>query len=119
MARKTHTEAQMRYDKANRRVYGFRLHNEIDSDIIAKLASVDSMQGYIKQLIREDIARTCSVPKAESEKNTTYNWEYIVSLMDDDIRESVHADLADCYDSVFLEEYKKRHYEKYRTEFTY
>ena len=63
MARKTHTEAQMRYDKANRRVYGFRLHNEIDSDIIAKLASVDSMQGYIKQLIREDIARTRSVPK--------------------------------------------------------
>ena len=59
MARKTHTEAQARYDKVNRRVYGFRLHNEIDSDIIAKLASVDSMQGYIKQLIREDLNRTC------------------------------------------------------------
>ena len=58
MARKTHTEAQARYDKVNRRVYGFRLHNEIDSDIIEKLASVPSMQGYIKQLIREDLART-------------------------------------------------------------
>ena len=55
--RKTHTEAQARYDKVNRRVYGFRLHNEIDSDIIAKLASVDSMQGYIKDLIREDLKR--------------------------------------------------------------
>ena len=64
MARKTHTEAQARYDKVNRRVYGFRLHNVIDADIIAKLASVDSMQGYIKQLVRDDIARTCSVPKA-------------------------------------------------------
>lgn len=60
MARKTHTEAQARYDKLHRRVYGFRLHNDLDSDIIAKLASVDSMQGYIKQLIREDIARTDS-----------------------------------------------------------
>lgn len=60
MARKTHTEAQARYDKVNRRVYGFRLHNDIDSDIIAKLASVDSMQGYIKQLIREDLNRTYS-----------------------------------------------------------
>ena len=58
MARKTHTEAQMRYDKVNRRPYGFRLHNELDSDIIAKLASVDSMQGYIKDLIRQDLART-------------------------------------------------------------
>jgi len=65
MARKTHTEAQARYDKVNRRVYGFRLHNVIDADIIAKLASVDSMQGYIKQLIRDDIARTCSVPKQD------------------------------------------------------
>ena len=66
---KTHTEAQMRYDKANRRVYGFRLHNTLDADIIAKLAEVDSMQGYIKQLIREDIARTrfsSSVPVSAS-----------------------------------------------------
>ena len=73
MARKTHTEAQARYDKVNRRVYGFRLHNEIDSDIIEKLASVPSMQGYIKQLIREDLARTRpvsvpdSVPETERE----------------------------------------------------
>jgi len=54
----THTTAQMKYDKEHRRVYGFRLHNDIDRDIIEKLASVPSMQGYIKQLIREDIART-------------------------------------------------------------
>lgn len=54
----THTVAQMKYDKEHRRVYGFRLHNDIDRDIIEKLASVPSMQGYIKQLIREDINRT-------------------------------------------------------------
>ena len=53
-----HTIAQTKYDKLHRRTYGFRLHNEIDKDIIDKLASVPSMQGYIKQLIREDIART-------------------------------------------------------------
>lgn len=52
-----HTKAQAKYDKENRRVYGFRLHNTLDADIIEKLASVPSMQGYIKQLIREDIAR--------------------------------------------------------------
>ena len=65
--KKTHTEAQMRYDRVNRRVYGFRLHNILDADIIARLAEVDSMQGYIKQLIRDDIARTRtgSAPKAE------------------------------------------------------
>lgn len=61
-----HTVAQAKYDKENRRVYGFRLHNELDSDIIAKLASVDSMQGYIKQLIREDLKRNPSVPVSDS-----------------------------------------------------
>ena len=53
-----HTIAQAKYDKENRRVYGFRLHNTLDADIIKKLSSVPSMQGYIKQLIRADIART-------------------------------------------------------------
>ena len=36
-----------------------------------------------------------------------------VALMDDDIREAVHADLAPCSDLVFLEEYMQRHKEKY------
>ena len=58
------TIRQARYDAKHRRTYGFRLHNELDKDIIDKLASVPSMQGYIKQLIREDISRTrpSSVP---------------------------------------------------------
>ena len=55
---KKSTINQMKYDKEHRRVYGFRLHNEIDKAIIDKLASVPSMQGYIKQLILDDIART-------------------------------------------------------------
>lgn len=41
-----------------------------------------------------------------------------VELMDDDIRESVHSDLAPCSDSEFLAEYKRRHLEKYGKEFT-
>lgn len=57
-----HTISQAKYDKEHRRVYGFRLHNDLDKDIIEKLASVPSMQGYIKDLIRKDIGNY-SVPK--------------------------------------------------------
>ena len=46
-------------------------------------------------------------------------WEYIVSLMDDDIREKVHYDLVACFPDEFLEEYKRLHLEKYGEEFTY
>lgn len=36
-----------------------------------------------------------------------------VQLMDDEIRESVHRDMAPCTDLAFLEEYMRRHEEKY------
>ena len=60
----TKTEIQARYDAKNTRRYAMKLNNTTDADIIAKLESVDSMQGYIKQLIRADIA-ACSEQKPE------------------------------------------------------
>lgn len=49
--------SQMKYDKENTRYYGLKLVYKTDGDIIEKLASVPSMQGYIKQLIRADIEK--------------------------------------------------------------
>lgn len=39
----------------------------------------------------------------------TYNnyWDQIVELMNDDIREAVHAELAPCANTEFLERYLK------------
>ena len=48
---------QYKYDKTHVKHFHLKLNLEIDADIIEKLSSVDSMQGYIKQLIREDIDR--------------------------------------------------------------
>lgn len=61
------TTAQAKYDKAHCRTYGLKLNLETDKDIIQKLSSVPSMQGYIKQLIRQDI-RTCSAPNTKTEE---------------------------------------------------
>ena len=44
-------------------------------------------------------------------------YQAAVMLMDDDIREEVHRDIAPCSDLEFLEEYMKRHEEKYGIEF--
>lgn len=44
-------------------------------------------------------------------------WESVVSLMDDDLREAVHCDLAPCSRDAFLAEYCERHREKYGEEF--
>ena len=48
-----------------------------------------------------------------------YNYESAVSLMDDEIREAVHADLAPCSEIEFMMEYERRHLEKYGTKFEY
>lgn len=45
-------------------------------------------------------------------------YDAAVQLMDDDIREAVHRDIAPCSDLEFLTEYIKRHAEKYGIPFT-
>lgn len=50
--------AQKNYDEKNKgkfRNVHIKLNCETDKDIIDKLESVDSMQGYIKSLIRKDL----------------------------------------------------------------
>ena len=58
MATEAQKRAQKKYDDANRDKFKFiqlKLNRETDADILEKLASVDSMQGYIKHLIRADL----------------------------------------------------------------
>lgn len=53
------TEAQRRavakYDKANTRTFVLKLNRITDKELIEKLEKVGNVQGYIKQLIRNDI----------------------------------------------------------------
>lgn len=54
---KNNTKIQARYDAKNTRRFGLKLNLKTDADIIKKLESVESMQGYIKNLIRADISK--------------------------------------------------------------
>ena len=47
-----------RYDKENTKQIKFKFNNKTDADILEKLESLPNKTGYIKQLIREDIARS-------------------------------------------------------------
>jgi len=48
--------AQARYNRQSTRQVPIRLNVHTDADILAKLDSVDSKAGYVKRLIRADIA---------------------------------------------------------------
>lgn len=68
MASKSQIKASMKYDKTHTARVAIKLNLVRDKDILDKLSSVPNKQGYIKQLIRNDIdpARTClSVPENE------------------------------------------------------
>lgn len=45
------------------------------------------------------------------------NYEAAVMLMDDEIRESLHFELAPCTEQEFFTAYEKAHAEKYGEEF--
>lgn len=55
MATKAQIRAQTRYDKEHTKQILFKLNRATDSDILAKLEDVENKQGYVKQLIRQDI----------------------------------------------------------------
>lgn len=55
---KKQSEIQAKYDKTHTRRINLKLNLELDADILQKLDSVDSMQGYIKDLIRADLVGT-------------------------------------------------------------
>lgn len=57
--------AVAKYDKSNIKGLYIKLHKEKDADIIQKLDNVNSKQGYIKQLIREDMQMENWIPVTE------------------------------------------------------
>ena len=54
---------QDRWERANIKRLQVKLHTTIDADILNKLDSVPNKQGYIKQLIRQDIAASITENK--------------------------------------------------------
>lgn len=50
-------EPQARYDANNTKQIRLKLNTKTDADILKRLESVDNKQGYIKELIRKDIAK--------------------------------------------------------------
>lgn len=49
--------------------------------------------------------------------NDQVDFEAAVNLMDDEIREAIHAELAPCTEQEFFDAYCKAHEEKYGEEF--
>lgn len=58
MATEAQNRAVRKYDQQNTIQYHLKFNLNTDKDIIDKLNSVESKQGYIKELIRQDIKKS-------------------------------------------------------------
>ena len=56
-SRRARNASKARYDEANARHIGLKLNRKTDADILARIEKEESVQRYIKRLIREDIAK--------------------------------------------------------------
>lgn len=50
-------KANARFDKKNTKMIPLKLNINTDQDILKLLESVDNKQGFIKQLLRDEISR--------------------------------------------------------------
>nr|UVX93157.1 MAG: ParG [Bacteriophage sp.] len=57
MATEAQIKAQKKYNADNTRQVHLKLNRRTDSDVLERLDAVPSKQGYIKRLIREDLAK--------------------------------------------------------------
>lgn len=55
--------------------------------------------------------------KVVDENGNERDWDAIVSMMDDDIRERLHAEMAPCSNQEFFDAYVKAHWEKFGESF--
>lgn len=53
--RQAHVQASMKYNAANVKQIKLNLNRKTDADVIEKLESCGNIQGYIKDLIRQDM----------------------------------------------------------------
>ena len=51
-------KTNMDYDRKSTKLIGMKLNKNTDADILAFLAKQENIQGYLKQLIREDMKKT-------------------------------------------------------------
>lgn len=106
----------LKYQKANIQQVKFNFHRQYDADILSFLDSLPNKQGYVKSLIRADMARAKSEKEGTTMTTNTKSisldnghtyltaaeampeitarnlWDAIVELMDDDTRETVASE---------------------------
>lgn len=115
-------------DQRTSRFFGLKLNRNNDGAMIEHLEQQGNIQEYLKNLISNDMRGGKTMKEISLDNGRTYLnahdaieelrkqseeyevpfaklWQNIADLMDDDTRETVHAELAPCTEEEFLARY--------------
>ncbi len=91
------------YDKANARTFSLKFNIKTDADILQHIDTIDNKQGYIKRLIREDIAR--NAPKLYVADRETGTFIEPVSTLGEGLRTIEQFEESDRQEGTFQEDF--------------
>jgi len=72
----------------------------------------------VSEIVREALNKHLGGDKMVEVNGNMVDFDAAVTLMDDEIREEVHQELAPCTNQEFIDAYVQRHREKFGEEFT-
>ena len=91
--------AKAKYDAKTARYYSLKLNQNTDADLIQHLEQQESIQGYLKRLIRDNMKEEKTMKRISIDNGAHYvtpedaiagmSWDVITNYMDDDTRETV------------------------------
>lgn len=85
-------------------------------DQLADLCGVDIKQADGPDTLMDRCAAALAAQYVQDENGRTVNYAAAVELMDDELREQLHREMAPCTNQEFYDAYVKAHAEKYNGE---
>lgn len=110
-------DATARYHRANmsRREVSF---GPGDGALLERLDMQPNKSAYIKKLISAEMRGEIVITVTNS-YGVEVPFDAAVRVMDDEVREEVHASLAPCSEQAFFDAYAKAHAERFGEEFAF
>ena len=117
---RSHTEEKIQTRPAGTKVFRLDTGNDGEDDVLLGASREDVLRDVLYHHEIKELPEHWELEELEEKEmanGNTIDFDAAVELMDDDLREEIHAALAPCTEQEFLDEYVKRHEKKFGEEF--
>lgn len=96
-----------------------KVNRNQDPELYELLTKAPSRSGLARDLMNSAIKKNGGIimVTVKNQYGVEISFDAAVALMDDDIREEVHADIAPCSEQEFFDAYCKAHYDRFGEDF--